>query len=393
LANPRIDDLRRRLEREPGSRLFAQLAEELRKDGDLEEAIRVAREGLQKHPAYPSARMTLGRALLDKGELLSARSEFESVLKGAADNILASRYLGECLEGLGELEGAAARYKATLLLSPGDRQVQSRLDDVETRLRRRSSGLVAAAGQEPRPIPVAQVDEPMVLEAAHEGPVVRTGDAPGFEGAGKAPPAAPLAVAEESFELERPREVPAVSEWRPQVFVPEGEVVFEDDDASITIPPGVAPAALQEPKAPFVATAEVSRVPGVEPIPVVEAEVVPEVEAFVEPEPVVEPQPPLASPTLAELYLNQGFTDKAIEVYRQLLEREPGNERARARLMEIEALDRHLRAEELRGAPARAEAPPALSPAAPADPRARRREAIERTIARLEGFLAAVRKG
>ena len=52
-GNPRIDDLRKRLEKEPGSRLFAQLAEELRKDGELEEAIRVAREGLQKHPTTP----------------------------------------------------------------------------------------------------------------------------------------------------------------------------------------------------------------------------------------------------------------------------------------------------------------------------------------------------
>ena len=66
-GNPRIDDLRKRLDRDPGSRLFAQLAEELRKDGELEEAIRVCRQGLQKHPAYPSARMTLGRALLDTG--------------------------------------------------------------------------------------------------------------------------------------------------------------------------------------------------------------------------------------------------------------------------------------------------------------------------------------
>ena len=41
--NPRIDDLRKRLDREPGSRVFAQLAEELRKAGQLPEAIRVAR--------------------------------------------------------------------------------------------------------------------------------------------------------------------------------------------------------------------------------------------------------------------------------------------------------------------------------------------------------------
>ena len=51
MANPRIDDLRKKLEKEPGSRLFAQLAEELRKEGELAEAIRVSRQGLSHHPA------------------------------------------------------------------------------------------------------------------------------------------------------------------------------------------------------------------------------------------------------------------------------------------------------------------------------------------------------
>ena len=58
-------------------------------------------------------------------------------------------------------------------------------------------------------------------------------------------------------------------------------------------------------------------------------------------QPAAAPGPDLSSATLAELYFNQGFTDKALDVYRQLLQREPGNERARARVVEIEALDRH----------------------------------------------------
>ena len=114
-GNPRIDELRRKLDKEPGSRLFAQLAEELRKDGDLEDAIQVAREGLQKHSNYPSARMTLGRALFDTGDWSAARAEFELVLKGAPDNILASRLLAECLESLGDVPGAIARYRNCLL--------------------------------------------------------------------------------------------------------------------------------------------------------------------------------------------------------------------------------------------------------------------------------------
>jgi hypothetical protein len=126
----------------------------------------------------------------------------------------------------------------------------------------------------------------------------------------------------------------------------------------------------------------------------VEPMVEPEPEAFVAPDipppPAAEMQAPLVSTTLAELYFNQGFTEKAIEVYRQLLEREPVNARARARLIELEALDRHLRAEER---PAAAPPPARPAEAAPTDPRSLRRQAIERTITRLEGFLAALRKG
>ena len=96
-------------------------------------------------------------------------------------------------------------------------------------------------------------------------------------------------------------------------------------------------------------------------------------------------EPDLSSSTLAELYFNQGFTDKALAVYQQLLQREPGNERARARVAEIEGLERHLRAEEARG--------PEADQGGTQDPAVARRQAIERTIARLEGLLAAVKKG
>jgi hypothetical protein len=95
----------------------------------------------------------------------------------------------------------------------------------------------------------------------------------------------------------------------------------------------------------------------------------------------------LVSPTLAELYFNQGFPEKAIEVYRRLLEREPANERARARVAELSAL----------AAAPRADAPSAPSAAPNADDgeqaRAARRQALERTIERLESLRAALQKG
>ncbi len=67
------------------------------------------------------------------------------------------------------------------------------------------------------------------------------------------------------------------------------------------------------------------------------AEPVPQV--FSEPEPfedVIPPKDPLMTSTLAELYVSQGFTDKALEIYRGLLEANPESETVALRLAELE---------------------------------------------------------
>lgn len=358
MANPRIDDLRKRIERDPQSRLFAQLAEELRKDGDLDEAIQVAREGLKTHSSYPSARLTLGRALMDTGDTKAAQRELETAVQGAPDNILAGRLLAECLESLGRLEEAAARYRTTLALSAGDRQIASRLEAVEQRLRKAPAQAplapAAAASPAAASIPIAEVDGDMELETAYERPAafaVRSLDEDEdlFEAASAEPPPIPLVETNEEFELERPYDALAA---RAPVPMP------------VPMPEDIAP----PPDA----------------IPVVEPEPHP-----VEPLPL-EPEPDLSSSTLAELYFNQGFTDQAIDVYRQIAEREPGNERVQARLRELEALKRHLREQE---APAMAAAAAAASVSTEPGTRASRRAALTRTIERLEGLQAAFRKG
>src|SRR4029453_15343613 len=63
--SPRGEELRRRLERDPGPTAFALVAEELRRDGEYEECVRVCREGLQRYSPYPSLQITLGRALFE----------------------------------------------------------------------------------------------------------------------------------------------------------------------------------------------------------------------------------------------------------------------------------------------------------------------------------------
>ena len=62
-----IDDLRRRVDSDPASIAFAQLAEEYRRAGRHQEAVDVCRGGLTRHPGHLSAQVTLGRALTALG--------------------------------------------------------------------------------------------------------------------------------------------------------------------------------------------------------------------------------------------------------------------------------------------------------------------------------------
>ena len=108
----RISDLRRRVEKDPASIAFAAFAEELRKAGDHDEAVRVCRAGLEHHPAYLSARVTLGRALLELQRYSDARTELEYVLQAAPDNLLAQKGMNELADReneLAEREGHAPR--------------------------------------------------------------------------------------------------------------------------------------------------------------------------------------------------------------------------------------------------------------------------------------------
>jgi tetratricopeptide (TPR) repeat protein len=130
----RIEDLRRRVQKDPTSIAFAQLAEELRRAGSLQESVETCRAGLAIHPSYLSARVTLGRALLDLGQLDAAQSELEAVLPHAPDNLSARRALGEICSRRGALDAALDHYKVALLIAPNDPD----LEEIVTGLERRA---------------------------------------------------------------------------------------------------------------------------------------------------------------------------------------------------------------------------------------------------------------
>ena len=99
----RIEELRRRVQMDPASIAFAALAEEYRRSRQFDDAIATCRTGLQRHPAYLSARVTLGRSLLEIGRYDEARQELEHVLRVAPENLAAIRALAEIHHRAGEL--------------------------------------------------------------------------------------------------------------------------------------------------------------------------------------------------------------------------------------------------------------------------------------------------
>ena len=103
----RIVELRRRVQADPASIAFAQLAEECRRAGDNDQAVAVCRAGLAHHPSYTSARVTLGRALFDLRQDDEAQAEFEAVLLTAPENLIALRSMADLHHRRGgELESA-----------------------------------------------------------------------------------------------------------------------------------------------------------------------------------------------------------------------------------------------------------------------------------------------
>ena len=138
--NSRVDDLRRRVQKDPASIAFAQLAEELRRCGGYQEAVDTCRAGLKIHPGYLSARVTLGRTLIELGQLDEAQAELSRVLESAPENLSAIRGLAEIHHRNGDLVQALAQYRAALLLARNDPDLEETIADLSRQVEPVTSG-------------------------------------------------------------------------------------------------------------------------------------------------------------------------------------------------------------------------------------------------------------
>jgi len=127
----RIVELRRRVQADPASIAFAQLAEECRRAGDYDQAVDICRAGLAHHPAYLSARVTLGRALTELGRLDEAHTELAIVLDTAPDNLAANRAMAEIFQQRAQMPEALAYYQKALQLAQYDQDLEHAVERIE----------------------------------------------------------------------------------------------------------------------------------------------------------------------------------------------------------------------------------------------------------------------
>ncbi len=285
-------------ELDPRGRAFVPLADAHRRLGDLDKALALIQEGLDTHPDFASAHLVLGWVHRSRQEPDDAMRSFERVLALDAENTVARAAIAELIE---DQTGEGERLVVPIAsLAP----------------------VVPIASLAPD-VPVETVAEP---DAAPE--LVPDRDRPVV-------PIASLAPAEQDETSAAPDAAPESApdlDDRPVVPITSLAPVDQDESSAT---PDAAPESVRDPDDRSVVRPVVrSVVRPVVPIPSLAPEGGEEVsfgEGPIDGE--------IYTQTLAELYVAQGATGRAIEVYGKLIADDPGNEALRRRLTELESLE------------------------------------------------------
>lgn len=229
----RIEQLRFQVREDPSSRHFYQLGELLRRQGELEDAVEVLRAGLEYHPEYVAAWVSLGRALFQAERFDESRSAFSRALELDRPNAVAATMLGRAAARVGDWAQAAEALDLATALVPSDEELAREAEEARSHLEPETSaggetlpegstgteGQVATAAGGPETGPEAEerpVEEPIAMESS---------------------PVFPAAVP-------RSRELAFVSEEDPWSVAPRGDTgVFltgEDVFATVSVAEGKA---------------------------------------------------------------------------------------------------------------------------------------------------------
>ncbi|HEX3525979.1 MAG TPA: tetratricopeptide repeat protein [Thermoanaerobaculia bacterium] len=371
----RLAQLRAKWDADSTSRVFLQLAEEYRHLGRVKEALEVLDRGLREHPGYLSALVAKGRCHLELSEGEPARLVLERVVKQDATQMVANKLLVRAYLETGEPDKARERLDLYSLLNDSDPEIEE--------LRRRIKSLDRPApAEEPRPMDA----DPFSLEPPAARREARPAAADVFDIDLAPPPSRPPHRGDdEIFALEAPAEAPEAAEPDDLPFpglaspdhhrryleglTAEGLFAFATPEPAPSLPPPLPiPAAVAAPEPAIPVTTDESS--WLEEASVttyalspVEADEVPLFTAPAPAEPAEEdlwgeepaelpawsaapeapaaPAPaaePIATATLGEIYLRQGYLAEAERIFQEVLQREPDNAAAHAGLAHLTRL-------------------------------------------------------
>ncbi|MDE2998355.1 MAG: tetratricopeptide repeat protein [Gemmatimonadota bacterium] len=114
--------------RNPASILFARLADELLRLGNVDRAAQICRRGLRYRPFYPAGHLVMGRCHMAAGRLEDARREFQTTLALDPDNPSASWLLGRIERKMGFEERALCYFGYARTVDPFSRLLAAEME-------------------------------------------------------------------------------------------------------------------------------------------------------------------------------------------------------------------------------------------------------------------------
>jgi tetratricopeptide (TPR) repeat protein len=364
----RLRELQEKFDENP-RRYFAPLANEYRKGGQPKRAIEICRAHLVQMPGHMSGQIVYGQSLYEAGEFVEAKEVFNRALALDPENLIALRSMGDMSLQSGDTADARSWYTRLLDADPKDASVIALLSEIDeaedaapVEMATEIPGVDTDAGDQQIPVGLEKATELESPTASEESSTAVPAFAPSVEeapeGLERHYPVQEASPPEGAASSEGPR--------TEELGVPAGASAAEGLTSVIpealspldwSGPPSAAP--VEEPVAPPQAPEPIATASAPPPEPPIRAPEppprAPEPRAPEQraPEPRA-PEPrarseektfsgassePFVNETMAQLYLQQGYKQLALQVYRQLAVSRPQDEGLRNRIAEIEAAD------------------------------------------------------
>ncbi|MBI2951256.1 tetratricopeptide repeat protein [bacterium] len=342
-----MSSLERVIAKNPTSSLFARLADAYLRQGDMNRAIEICRQGLRYRPSYVSGHVVLGKSHFAAGMWEEARRAFNKALHLDPHHTVAIWYLGQIDRTMGWDDLALRNFQKARDLDPLSQSLQRAIEEILTSISSQMGQRLLNEVREEKDLAEEEGDPANRPERPGDGrwetEEVRPQDRPEAETRVSSPSASPADPADpEKGVISRLVEeietgLAPVAVVRAQHAAPL-HPLEEDEDLTRDAQTGTTPGGDES---------EETALPAAE-----------------EPPPTLanrrrRPGPsrgngagpggqsgrtaenggsiPITTATLAEIYAGQGLIAQAIAIFEKVLEREPDNARAQERLNALKA--------------------------------------------------------